>query len=74
MYLKFEEKSAAKNNSQKTKKRFLFTLGLPYFGNSSRQFVENLSVLVKRKFNVDTHVYYANFKTGSYFRLKCSTP
>ena len=35
---KFEEQSAAKNNSQKTEKDFFFTLGLPYFGNSSRQF------------------------------------
>ena len=70
---KFEEQPAAKNNSQKLEKDFLFTLGLPYFGNFSRQFVEKLSVLVKRKFNVNVNVYYPTFKIGSYFRLKCST-
>ena len=63
-----------KNNSQKLEKDFFFTLGLPYFGNSSHQFAEKLSILVKRKFNVDINVYYATSKTGSYFRLKCSTP
>ena len=71
---KFEEQSAAKNNSQKTKKDFSFTLGLPYFGNSSRQFAKKLSVLAKRKFDVDINVYYTTFKTGFYFQLKCSTP
>ena len=70
---KFEEQSAAKNNSQKTEKDF-FTLGLPYFGNSSRQFAKKLIFLVKRKFDVDTNVYYTTFKTGFYFQLKCSTP
>ena len=39
---RFEEQSAAKNNSQKTENDFFFTLGLPYFGNSSRQFAKNL--------------------------------
>ena len=29
---KFEEQSAAKNNSQKTEKDFFFTISLPYFG------------------------------------------
>ena len=71
---KFEEQSAAKNNSQKTEKDFFFTLGLPYFGNSSRQFAKKLSVLIKRKFDVDINVYYTTFKTGFYFQLKCSTP
>ena len=71
---KLEEQPAAKNNSQKPEKDFFFTLSLPYFGNSSRQFAKKLSVLVKRKFNVDINVYYTTFKTGSYFRPKCSTP
>ena len=71
---KFEEQSAAKNKSQKTEKDFFFTLGLPYFGNSSRQFAKKLSVLIKRKFDVDINVYYTTFKTGFYFQLKCSTP
>ena len=70
---KFEEQSAAKNNSQKTEKNFSFTLGQPYFGNSSRQFAKKLSDLVKRKFDVDINVYYTTFKTGFYFQLKCST-
>ena len=70
---KFEEQSAAKNNSQKTEKDFFFTLGLPYFGNSSPQFAKKLSILVKRKFDVDINVYYTTFKTGFYFQLKCST-
>ena len=43
----FEEQPTAKNNSQKPEKDFFFTLGLPYFGNSSRQFAKKLSVLVK---------------------------
>ena len=63
-----------KLNSQKPEKDFFFNLGLPYFGNSSCQSAKKLSVLVKRKFNVDINVYYTTFKTGSYFRLKCSTP
>ena len=71
---KFEEQPAAKNNTQKPEKDFLFTLGLSYFGNSSSQFAKKLSVLMQRKFNVDINVYYTTFKTGSYFRLKCSTP
>ena len=71
---KFEEQSAAKNNSQKTEKDFFFTLGLPYFGNSSCQFAKKLSVLIKRKFDIDINVYYTTFKTGFYFQLKCSTP
>ena len=46
---KFEEQPpAAKNNSQKPEKDFFFTLSLPYFGNSSRQFAKKLSVLVKK--------------------------
>ena len=71
---KFEEQSAAKINSQKTEKDFFFTLGLPYFGTSSSQFAKKLSVLVKRKFDVDINVYCTTFKTGFYFQLKCSTP
>ena len=63
----FEEQSAAKTNSQKPEKDFVFTLGLPYFGNSLCQFTEKLNVLVKRKFNIDIHGYYTNFKTGSCF-------
>ena len=47
--IKFKGQSAAKNNSKKTEKDFFFTLGLPYFGNSSRQFAKKLSVLVKKK-------------------------
>ena len=42
--------------------------------NSSRQFAKKLSVLIKRKFDVDINVYYTTFKTGFYFQLKCSTP
>ena len=64
---KFEEQSAAKNNTQKTEKDFFFTLGLPYFENSLRQFAKKLSVLVKRKFDVDINIYYTTFKTGFYF-------
>ena len=59
---------------KKPEKDFFFALGLPYFGNSSRQFAKKLSVLVKRKFKVDISLYYTTFKTGSYFRLKCSSP
>ena len=44
---KFEEQSAAKITAKKQKKDFFFTLGLPYFGNSSRQFAKKLSVLVQ---------------------------
>ena len=54
---KFEEQPAAKNNSQKPEKDFVFTLDLPYFGNSSRQFAKTLSIFVKRNFNVDINVY-----------------
>ena len=39
---KFEEQPAEKNNSQKTENDFFFTLGLPYYGNSSRQFAKKL--------------------------------
>ena len=59
---------------KKPEKDFFFTFGLPYFGNSLRQFAKKLSVLVKRKFDVDINVYYTTFKTGFYFQLKCSTP
>ena len=71
---KFEKQPAAKNNSQKPEKDFFFTLGLPYFENSSGQFAKKLNVLIKRKFDVDISVYYTTFKTGSYFQLKYSIP
>ena len=31
-------------------------------------------MLIKNKFDVDINVYYTTLKTGSYFRLKCTTP
>ena len=55
---KFEEQPAAKNSSQKPEKDFFFTLGLPYFGNSSRQFAKKLSVLVKRKFDIEVALIF----------------
>ena len=39
---KFEEQSAAKNNSQKTEKDFFFTLGLPYLGILHANLLKNL--------------------------------
>ena len=71
---KFEEQPATKNSSQKPEKGFSLTLDLPYFGNSLRQLTKKLSVLEKRKFNADINEYDTTFKTGSYFRRKCSTP
>ena len=56
---------------------FLFTKTLSFLANwreefnkltnFSRQFAKKLSVLVKRKFDVDNNVYYTTFKTGFYF-------
>ena len=66
---KFKEQTESKNNNQKSEKDFFL-----YFGNSSRQFAKRLRVLVKRKSKIDICVCYTSFKTGFYFRLKCSIP
>ena len=73
-FMKFKEHPVAKNNSQKPEKDFVFPLSLLYFENTLCQFARKFSVLVERKFNIDINVHYVTFKTGFYFRLKCSTP
>lgn len=69
---RFEDHEDNKNKT--VEKDFLFTIGLPYFGNASHQFKKRLSALVKLKFGVDINVYFTSLKTGSYFQLKCRTP
>ena len=66
------KKIAAKNSSQKTRKIF-FLLACRVLEILDANLLKKLSVFGKTKFNVDTNVYYTAFKTGPYFRLKCST-
>ena len=60
--------------TQKIRKRFLFTIGIPYYGKISNHFAKRLANLNKLKFNIDINVYFTAMKTASYFPLKCNTP
>ena len=55
-------------------KEFAFTFGIPYIRKPSHTFSKTLRVLIKKKFNVDTNIYFKSFKVDNYFMLKCSTP
>ena len=73
-FKKSKEQPVAKNNSQKPEKVFFFYSRPAIWKILHANLLKKLSVLEKRKFNTDINVYYTTFKTGSYFRLKCSTP
>ena len=68
---KFQESN---KQTDKYEKDFMFTIGIPFYGEASRTFAKRLCTYVKNKFHVDINVYYVCFKTGSYFQLKCCTP
>ena len=67
----FEENN---NTSSNYEKDFMFTIGLPYFGKPSYQFVKKFSNFVEMKFDMNINVYYVTSKVESYFLLKCVTP
>ena len=49
-------------------------LTIPYFGIDSRCFLNQLSKILKSKFNMKVCPVYKTFKIGNYFQLKCRTP
>ena len=64
---KFEKRQ--NNPPNKSEPNFHFTIGIPFVLKTSRVFAKRLTALVKTKFIVDIDVYYACFKSGSYFNL-----
>ena len=53
---------------------YLFNIGIPYIGRSSKKVTTRLSKLLSKKFNIETTFYFKSFKAGTYFRLKNKTP
>ena len=49
-------------------------LKVPYVGAASKQFVKQLSKLVKCKFGVEICAIYKTYKVGRYFQRKSATP
>ena len=47
---------------------------VPYFGKCSRDFANDISKLISRKFDVKVRIVYSTFKVKSYFVLKCFHP
>ena len=58
-------------NLKVVKKNFLFSIGIPFNGRSSLNFAKRLTVLIKKKFNVDVNTYFTTLSAVKVYYAFC---